>query len=95
MRCLKQTQVSISLHSKLRSNLTTEIIPGIATVLMLKLLNRRLSSEENVIQVVLMMSSAYLGHFVSEVLCGCSGIIATLTSGITIKVLGDRIINDG
>ncbi|KAL7518874.1 hypothetical protein ACHAWX_003679 [Stephanocyclus meneghinianus] len=68
---------------------------GIATVLMLKLLNRRLSSEENVIQVVLMMSSAYLGHFVSEVLCGCSGIIATLTSGITIKVLGDRIINDG
>jgi len=68
---------------------------GVATVLMLKLLNRRLSSEENVIQVVLMMSSAYLGHFVSEVLCGCSGIIATLTSGITIKVLGDRIINDG
>lgn len=51
---------------------------GLGTVLMLKLLNRRLSEEENVIQVVLTVSSAYLAYFTSEILCGSSGIMATI-----------------
>lgn len=40
---------------------------GLITVVMLKLLKRRLSEEENVCQVVLTVSSAYLAYFTSEV----------------------------
>ncbi|KAL7531439.1 hypothetical protein ACHAXR_004044 [Thalassiosira sp. AJA248-18] len=67
---------------------------GLATVFMLKMLNRRLSEEENVVQVVLTVSSAYLAYFTSEILCQCSGIMATITCGITVKVLGETFIND-
>eukprot|EP00580_Thalassiosira_gravida_P014083 CAMPEP_0201682116 /NCGR_PEP_ID=MMETSP0494-20130426/51456_1 /ASSEMBLY_ACC=CAM_ASM_000839 /TAXON_ID=420259 /ORGANISM="Thalassiosira gravida, Strain GMp14c1" /LENGTH=1055 /DNA_ID=CAMNT_0048165873 /DNA_START=148 /DNA_END=3316 /DNA_ORIENTATION=- len=67
---------------------------GLGTVLMLKLLNRRLSEEENVVQVVLLVSSAYLAYFTSEILCLCSGIMATIACGITVKVLGETFIND-
>lgn len=67
---------------------------GLGTVLMLKALNRRLSERENQFQVVLLVSSAYLGYFTAEVIAGCSGIIATITCGITVKVLGQTFIND-
>ncbi|KAL3781604.1 hypothetical protein ACHAW5_010534 [Stephanodiscus triporus] len=67
---------------------------GLGTVLMLKQLNRRLSERENQFQVVLLVSSAYLGYFTAEVIAGCSGIIATITCGITVKVLGETFIND-
>ena len=67
---------------------------GLGTVLMLKLLNRRLSDEENVVQVVLTVSSAYLAYFTSEIVCLCSGIMATIACGITVKVLGETFIND-
>ena len=40
---------------------------GLCTVMMLKFLNRRLSDEENVIQVVLTVSAAYLAYFTSEI----------------------------
>ncbi len=67
---------------------------GLCTVLMLKALNRRLSERENLMQVVLLVSSAYLGYFTAEVIAHCSGIIATITCGLTIKVLGETFIND-
>ena len=67
---------------------------GLGTVLMLKALNRRLSERENQFQVVLLVSSAYLGYFTAEVIAGCSGIMATITCGITVKVLGETFIND-
>ena len=67
---------------------------GLATVFMLKMLNRRLSEEENVVQVVLTVSSAYLCYFTSEILCTCSGIMATIACGISVKVLGETFIND-
>ena len=67
---------------------------GLGTVLMLKVLNRRLSDEENVVQVVLTVSSAYLAYFCSEILAGCSGIMATIACGITVKVLGETFINN-
>jgi hypothetical protein len=67
---------------------------GLGTVLMLKALCRRLSERENVFQVVLLVSSAYLGYFTAEVLAGCSGIMATITLGLTVKVLGETFIND-
>lgn len=68
---------------------------GLGAVLLLKMLNRRLSREENVIQVVALISIAYLTYFVADILCLCSGIIATIACGLTIKVLGESIINDG
>ena len=70
------------------------IVFGLLTVLMLYLLNRRLSERENLVQVVLLISAAYLGYFVADVLAGCSGIMCTITAGIVVKVLGEPFIND-
>lgn len=67
---------------------------GLGTVLLLKLLHRRLLVEENVIQVVALISLAYLTYFVAEILSDCSGIIATIACGLTVKVLGESDIND-
>ena len=67
---------------------------GLLTVLMLYLLNRRLSERENLVQVVLLISAAYLGYFVADVLAGCSGIMCTITAGVVVKVLGEPFIND-
>ncbi|KAL7545689.1 hypothetical protein ACHAWF_009049 [Thalassiosira exigua] len=67
---------------------------GLGTTLMLKQLKRRLNDQENVVQVVLTASSAYLSYFTSEVLCLCSGIIATISCGITVSVLAEAFIND-
>eukprot|EP00804_Cyclotella_cryptica_P020988 CCRYP_009307-RB/>CCRYP_009307-RB protein AED:0.30 eAED:0.30 QI:298/0.75/0.8/1/0.75/0.6/5/0/529 len=67
---------------------------GFGTVLLIYLLNRRLSAEENVIQVVSTICSAYLAYFASEILCNSSGIISSLVCGLTVKVLGQTLIND-
>ena len=67
---------------------------GLGTVFMLKFLNRRLSDEENVVQVILTVTVAYMAYFVADVLSGCSGIIATMCCGLTVKVLGATLIHD-
>jgi len=67
---------------------------GLGTVFMLKFLNRRLSHEENVVQVVLTVAVAYMAYFVAEILCQCSGIISTITCGLTVKVLGITLVHD-
>lgn len=67
---------------------------GLGTVFLLRILNNQLSSEESIIQVVLLFSISYLTYFVTEILCLCSGIIATITLGITVKILAKEMIND-
>mmetsp|Transcript_368 Transcript_368/g.911 ORF Transcript_368/g.911 Transcript_368/m.911 type:complete len:161 (-) Transcript_368:839-1321(-) len=67
---------------------------GIGVVFVLYHLNRSLSGEDNVVQVVLTISAAYLAFFTSEILSGCSGVIAVLTCGVTIKSFGETLIND-
>jgi NhaP-type Na+/H+ or K+/H+ antiporter len=67
---------------------------GLGTVFMLKFLNRRLSPQENVVQVVLTVTAAYMAYFVAEILCQCSGIISTITCGLTVKVLGITLVHD-
>ena len=67
---------------------------GLGTIVLLKILNRRLSPEENVIQVVTLISISYLTYWVAEMPCLCSGIIATIGFGLTIKVVGESLIND-
>ena len=53
----------------------------------------RLSGEDNILQVVLTITAAYLAFFISEILAGCSGIIATLFCGVTIKAFGETLMN--
>lgn len=67
---------------------------GLGAVLLLRMLGRRLSEEENVMQVVALTSFAYVTYFVAEVLSGCSGIIATIACGLTVKVFGEPLLND-
>ena len=67
---------------------------GLVTVAILKLLDRRLSAEENVVQVVLTLTVAYMNYFVAEVLAQCSGIISTIVCGLTVKVLGFTLVHD-
>ena len=67
---------------------------GIGLVAILFNLNRRLSKEENVIQVAATIMTAYLSFYVSEILAGCSGIIAVVFCGLTTKAFGEALIND-
>ncbi|KAL7532691.1 hypothetical protein ACHAXR_004787, partial [Thalassiosira sp. AJA248-18] len=52
-------------------------------------LNRRLSGEDSVVQVVSTITTAYLAFFTSEILCGCSGILAVVFCGVTVKAFGE------
>ena len=67
---------------------------GVVTVIGLYNLNRRLSGEDSIVQVVLTITSAYLTFFVSEILAGCSGIIAVMFCGVVVKAVGETMIND-
>ena len=67
---------------------------GIGLLVILYNLNRRLSGEDSVIQVVATISTAYLVFFTSEILAGCSGIIAVLFCGVTTKAFGETFYND-
>lgn len=67
---------------------------GLGAVIMLRCFSRRLSPEENVVQVVLTVAVAYVAYFVAEILCGCSGIISTICCGLTVKVFGITFIHD-
>mmetsp|Transcript_26723 Transcript_26723/g.44147 ORF Transcript_26723/g.44147 Transcript_26723/m.44147 type:complete len:1003 (-) Transcript_26723:215-3223(-) len=67
---------------------------GLGTVFLLYKLKRRLSGEDSVVQVVVTISSAYLCFFTSEILSTCSGIIAVVFLGVTVKTLGESMMND-
>lgn len=67
---------------------------GIGTVFILFQLDRRLSGEDSVVQVVTTISAAYLSFFTSEILAHCSGIIAVLFCGVTVKAFGETLLND-
>lgn len=65
---------------------------GLGVVILLFALNRRLSGEDSLAQVVTTITAAYLSYFSAEV-AGCSGIIAVLFLGVTVKSLGITMIN--
>ena len=54
----------------------------------------RLSGEDNLVQVVLTITAAYLVFYTSEIAAHCSGIIAVMCCGITVKAFGETLIND-
>jgi NhaP-type Na+/H+ or K+/H+ antiporter len=67
---------------------------GLALVLILFILNRRLNAEENVVQVVATITIAYLTYYVAEPVAGTSGVIAVIFCGFFTKAFGIDMIND-
>lgn len=47
---------------------------GLGLLIILYSLNRRLSNEDAIVQVVATITTSYLAFFTSEILCKCSGI---------------------
>ena len=68
-------------------------VAGGAIILVLNMLNRRHSKEENIVQVTAVFGMVYLNYFVAEIVCHTSGVIATLTAGLIVKLLGRSSIN--
>ena len=69
-------------------------VAGSVIVLLLYLLNRRYSREENIVQVLAVFGTVYLNYYVAEVICETSGVIATLCAGLFVKFFGRSEIND-
>ena len=67
---------------------------GVGLLVILYNLNRRLSGEDSVVQVVATIAAAYLSFFTSEILAKCSGIIAVLFCGVVTKAFGETYYND-
>lgn len=67
---------------------------GMALLGCLALLNRRFSREENVVQVSTIIGVAYLNYYVSDYIWATSGVIATVSAGITVKLIGRAMVND-
>jgi NhaP-type Na+/H+ or K+/H+ antiporter len=70
------------------------VIFGFGMVIVLYSLNRRLSGDDSIVQVVATISVSYLAYFTSEVLSRCSGIIAVFAYGVTVKAFGETLYND-
>lgn len=67
---------------------------AIALRFILYKLDRRQDKEEIVLQVSATVAIAYLSFFVSEVVAGCSGVIAVVTTGIFTKAFAAGLISD-
>ena len=67
---------------------------ALGLIAVLHLLNRRLTAEENVLQVAATITFAYLTYYVADSVCGTSGVIATLTCGVITNAFGGSMIND-
>lgn len=66
---------------------------ALGLMMLLFVLNRRLEREENVVQVAAVISVAYISFYVSEMVAGCSGVIAVVMCGITTQAFGGNMIN--
>jgi len=74
---------------------TIGIVFAMGLLLLLYELDRRLDKENNVLQVVAAVSTAYLSYYVSEQVCQMSGVIACVTCGVMTKALGgSRLLAD-
>jgi hypothetical protein len=71
---------------------------GLAFALLLRVilykLDRRQDKEEVVLQVTATVTIAYLSFFISEVVAGCSGVIAVVTTGVFTKAFAAGLISD-
>ncbi|CAB9510920.1 hydrogen exchanger 7 [Seminavis robusta] len=68
---------------------------GMGLLLLLYELDRRLDKENGVVQVAAAVSTAYMSYYVSEQVCGMSGVIACVVCGVITKALGgSRLLAD-
>lgn len=66
---------------------------AIGLIFILFILDRRLNTENNVVQVAATVTAAYLSFYVSEVVCHMSGVLAVVMCGITTRAFGGGFIN--
>lgn len=67
---------------------------GLALVSILYFLNRRLNTEENVLQVTATITIAYLTYYVAEAVAHTSGVISVVACGVFANAFGKTLIND-
>lgn len=67
---------------------------GWLLILVLFMLDRRFSREENVVQVTAVIGLVYLNYYVADFVFQTSGVIATVAAGLQVKLIGHAMIND-
>lgn len=67
---------------------------GVGLVYVLYCLNKRLSAEENVLQVASTITCAYMCYYVADAVAHTSGVIAVVFCGVFTKAFGASMIND-
>jgi len=67
---------------------------SLGLIFILYRLDKRLNNENNVVQVAATVTTAYICFYTSEVISGCSGIIAVVICGITTAAFGGGFINN-
>lgn len=65
-----------------------------ALVVVLHKLNRRYDGEETVLQVVIIITAAYLSFYTSEIVCKMSGVLAVVFCGVFTNAFGASLISD-
>jgi NhaP-type Na+/H+ or K+/H+ antiporter len=66
---------------------------GLGLTFFLYKLDRKLDDSENVVQIVAMITVAYLAYYTADI-SGCSGVISVVATGITAKAYGYSMLND-
>eukprot|EP00980_Cylindrotheca_fusiformis_P029899 scaffold24016_cov117-Cylindrotheca_fusiformis.AAC.1 len=67
---------------------------GLGQLAILFLLDRRVSREENIVQVTSIIGIAYLNYYTADFVWETSGVISTVTAGLVVKLFGGAAIND-
>ncbi|KAL3944882.1 MAG: hypothetical protein SGBAC_001026 [Bacillariaceae sp.] len=67
---------------------------GLGQIIILMFLDRRVSREENIVQVTSVVGMAYLNFYTADFVWHTSGVISTVVAGLILKALGRASIND-
>lgn len=66
---------------------------GLGQLILLYILDRRVSREENIVQVTSVIGMAYLNFYTADFVWHTSGVISTVVAGLMVKLLGRGSIN--
>lgn len=61
---------------------------GVLLVFILRLLSRRFSHDDSIVQVIAILAVTYLNYYICDTLVFMSGVISVVTEGIVVKLLG-------
>lgn len=67
---------------------------SLGLLFILYIFKRRLYREERVVEVSATIAIAYLSYYVADAVWSTSGVISTLTLGVTVRFFGRAMIND-